>query len=342
MIDATSRLRYRGRDLQMRLFPLLSIVCLAGAVFAAARWLQPRHRRKRKAAAARMSSEFEGIVGMASCQERNFVRHYAAYDFKGVGAIVDLGCWMGSFTFPLAIGLRENPRMRGRKAGLHAYDLFLWEDWMNQRVGNTRWAGRYLEGDDFRNAFVEQVAPVANLVTLHAGDLNNERWDPAEPIEYLLIDAMKSWELTNSIVRNFFPALRPGLSRVHHQDFVHYYTPWIHLIMYRFRHYFEPMVYVPEGSFIFSYRELIPRELLAKSYSFGDFSAEETAAAFEYSLGLIPSAARGNVYAARIMMHIHRQDWTGARTALERVQAAGIAQGRELTLVSELLEKHKE
>ncbi len=324
----------------MLLFPLLSIICLALVGFEIARRAK-RHRRKRKATAVRIPPEFEWLVGMSSLQERDFARQYAAHDFKGEGAIVDLGCWMGSFTLPLAIGLRENPQIKGRKIGIHAYDLFRWQDWMNPCVANTRWSGRYQEGDSFEDAFLEQIAPVADLVTIHAGDLHDERWEPAEPIEYLLIDTMKSWELTNSVVRNFFPALRPRLSLVHHQDFVHYFTPWIHLIMYRFREYFEPLIYVPEDSFIFTYRKPIPRELLEKTYGFGDFSAEEAAAAFNYSLSLIPTGARANVYAARIMMHIHRQDWIGARAELERVQAAGVSEERELVLVSKLLDSNK-
>ncbi len=321
----------------MHLFPIVSLICLALVGFEIVRQAKGR-RRKRNATPDRIPSEFESLVGMSSRQERDFVRQYAARDFKGEGAIVDLGCWMGSFALPLAIGLRENPRSKGRTPAIHAYDLFCWQDWMNPCVANTRWSGRYQEGDNFEDALLEQIAPVADLVTIHAGDLNNERWESAEPIEYLLIDVMKSWELTNCVVRTFFPALRPGLSLVHHQDFVHYFTPWIHLIMYRFREYFEPLKYVPEDSFIFTFRKSIPRELLEKSYGFDDFSPEESAAAFDYSLSLIPTAARANVHAARIMMHIHRQDWAGARAELERVQAAGISPERELVLVSKLLE----
>jgi len=190
------------------------------------------------------------------------------------------------------------------------------------------------------DAFVEQIAPVADLIAVHPGDLNKERWERNTPIEYLLIDAMKSWELTNSIARIFFPALIPGLSLVHHQDFVHYYTPWIHLMMFRFRRYFEPSAYVFEGSYLFAYRERIPPELLEKQYSFNDFSAGEVAEAFEYSLNLVPAAFRANVYAARVMMHIHRQDWSGARAEMEQIHADGIPLEKELTVVSKLLDDH--
>jgi hypothetical protein len=315
----------------------ISIICLGLVAIGVVLWAR-RRRRKRKEATSRISSGFETLVGMTSRQERNFVRQYAARDFSGGGAIVDLGCWLGSFTLPLATGLRENPRIRGTKIWIHAYDLFVWQNWMNPSVAGTRWDGRYQEGDNFKDAFLEQVAPVEDLVTIHSGDLTKEKWDPAAPIEYLLIDVMKSWELTNGVVRNFFPALRPGISLVHHQDFVHYHTPWIHLLMYRFRQYLEPLTYVPFSSYVFAYREQIPRELLERDYSFEDFPDEEVAAAFERSLNLIPPAARLNVFAARIMMHIHRGDWIGARAELERIRAAGIPLEKELVVVSKLLE----
>jgi hypothetical protein len=323
----------------MRLTPWIPIICLGLAALGIALWA--RRRRKRKAARARTPSEFAVLVGMTSSQERDFVRNYAARDFTGEGAIVDLGCWMGSFTLPLATGLRENPRIKAGKGCLHAYDLFRWQDWMNPSVAGTRWAGQYKEGDDFSDAFSEQIAPVADLVVMHAGDLNKQTWEPTKTIEYLLIDAMKSFELANSVVRNFFPALRPKLSRVHHHDFVHYYAPWIHLLMHRFRRYFEPLVHVPDGSYIFGYREQIPRALLERNYDFGDFPPEEVAAAFEYALNLVPAPARANIFAARIMMDIHRDDWTGAREELKRVRAAEIPLKNELVLVSKLVENHQ-
>jgi hypothetical protein len=321
----------------MRLILLVSIICLGLVVFVLVRRAR---RRNRKPAARKIPSEFKQLVGMTSSQERDFVRQYAAHDFKGDGAIVDLGCWLGSFTLPLATGLRENSRINKDKIWIHAYDLFRWQNWMNPSVAGTRWAGRYKEGDDFKDALIEQIAPVADLIAIHAGDLTQQKWDPAAPIEYLVIDAMKTWELANSVVRNFFPALRPGLSLVHHQDFVHYYTPWIHLLMYRFRRYFEPLTHVPYGSYVFTYREQIPRALLEKSYGFADFPDEEAANAFEYSLNLIPAADRPNLYAARIMMHIHRGDWTGARADFERVRTSGIPVEKELAQVAKLLEKH--
>lgn len=322
---------------QYNLAWLLLIAVLAALVLLVL--VRRRHGRKRMARSREDISELSELFGMTSPAEREYVREYAANLYLGEGAIVDLGCWLGSFTVPLAVGLRANPGLRGRNLKIHAYDLFRWEDWMNFCVAGSRLEGRYKQGDSFLDAFVEQIAPVAELVEIKSGDLNQARWDPAVAIEYLVVDAMKSWDLTNSIVRNFFPALRPGLSLVHHQDFAHYYTPWIHLIMYRFKRHFEPLAYIREGSYVFRCREQLPPALYERSYSFDDFPDDEAEEAFEYSLSLIPHPARLNVLAARIMMRIHREDWVGASADLERARAAAIPMEKELKIVAATLDK---
>ena len=99
--------------------------------------------------------------------------------------------------------------------------------------------------------------------------------------------------------------------------------------------------WIAYSSYVFGYREQIPRALLEKRYSFDDFSAEEAGEAFEYSLDLLTSAeARANVFAARVMMHIHRDDWAGGRMELERIRAAGTPLAGELAVVFKLLEDH--
>ena len=48
------------------------------------------------------------------------------------------------------------------------------------------------------------------------------------PIKILLVDAMKSSELAKAITMNFFPSLLEGVLLIH-QDYKHYFTPWIHV-----------------------------------------------------------------------------------------------------------------
>src|SRR5262245_47355342 len=62
--------------------------------------------------------------GMVSMDQRRYLYDYARRDFTGVGEIVDLGCWLGSSTVPLVIGLEANSRTAARERSIYAYDLF--------------------------------------------------------------------------------------------------------------------------------------------------------------------------------------------------------------------------
>ena len=270
------------------------------------------------------NSQHSQILGMITIDERNYAYNYAKNLYIGKGEIVELGCWLGSFTISLAVGLQENSRVDAGEKYIHAYDLFEWASWMDVCVENTRLEGKYKEGDSFLDAFLEQIEPWKKQIKFYPGDLNQMRWKRETPIEYLLVDAMKSWELTNSIIQTFFPALVPGLSLVHHQDFVHYYTSWIHLIMYRFKDYFEPVDYVPIGSFVFKYKERIPLKWLETTYSFNDFAKEEIDAAFAYSMSLVPSKAKSNVAAAKAMLYVHLDCLEEAQEQIRLAQEQGL------------------
>src|SRR5262249_37872901 len=152
----------------------------------------------------------------------------AAEDFKGVGAVVDLGCWLGSTTISLARGLDRNPRPNVRTSQVHAYDRFIWEEWMEERYP---FPGSKLlhPGDSFLDEFQRRTSEVAKRIRVYPGDLLRAEWNGG-PIELLLVDAMKSWDLANAIVHVFFPKLIPGRSLILHQDFIHYYVSWIHLL----------------------------------------------------------------------------------------------------------------
>src|SRR5687768_8016221 len=74
------------------------------------------------------------VYGMTSIEEQNYFRRYTQDIYSGVGEIVDLGCWLGSTTIPLAQGLRKNYKISTKGKRIHAYDLFVWETWMNSHM----------------------------------------------------------------------------------------------------------------------------------------------------------------------------------------------------------------
>ncbi|BAQ61647.1 hypothetical protein GM3708_2053 [Geminocystis sp. NIES-3708] len=285
-----------------------------------------------------LESQLINVLGMTSREERSYVKDYAEYYYTGQGEIVDLGCWLGSLTLPLIYGLEKNKQVNSTQIKIHAYDLFLWKQWMNAEVVGTDLENKYQNNDSFLDSFFTQINPYENKLEVYEGDLTTMTWNQDKPIEFLLVDAMKNWDLTNHVIQQFFPALITNISVVHHQDFCHYNCSWIHLIMYRLKDYFEPILYVPKGSVIFKYIKQIPSEYLQKTYSLEDFSIKEITQAFDYSLSIVPPAAKPNILAAKIMLLINLGDMMEARKELNWTKKTALYQpDTDLSIVEKLL-----
>ncbi|RCJ32572.1 glycosyltransferase [Nostoc punctiforme NIES-2108] len=263
------------------------------------------------------------ILGMTSMEEQLFLENYAQNEYSGRGEIVELGCWFGSSTISLAMGLEDNSCVTNKNQRIHAYDIFIWCSLANmpQSVIGSSLEGKYKDGDSFLDEYLNRINPWSHLIHVHPGDLAEIGWQQGE-IECLFIDAMKSWELTNSIIKNFFPYLIPEVSLVIHQDFAHYYTSWIHLMMYRLREYLvpikHPFIY---SSRAFRYVKPIPNELLHNSYSFDSFSETEVEAAFNYSLEITPKKMQPNILAAKVMYFIHIKNFEKAKLEFKELTA---------------------
>jgi hypothetical protein len=277
------------------------------------------------------------LVGMTSKTEQQYFARYGAEIYRGKGEIVDLGCWLGSTTIPLVEGLLKNPAFADSDRKVFAYDLFVWYDWMNQSVIGTDLAGKYREGESFVEEFERRTAKYAARIEVRAGDLVKIGWRGGA-IEFLLIDAMKNWELANAIVRDFFPSLVPNESRILHQDYAHFFTPWIHLLQWRLRDYFELDEEVPRSqSVVFKYTKKIPDELLSKNYSFESFDDAEADRAFEYAMNLVSKEKLPNVAAAKVMWFAHQEKIEQAESELKKFLSKGVALEKDLKTVSDLI-----
>ena len=285
-----------------------------------------------------LRQEVPDCCGMLTPEERGYFYAYARRLFTGSGEIVDLGCWLGATTIPLAAGLAANPQPNAARCMVHAYDRFIWEDWMTgaDLLGNPPLTRTFRSKDSFLGEFHERTEPWKERIAVHQADLLTEGWRSRLPIEFLLVDAMKSWELTNSIVRSFFPALVPGRSIVVHQDFAFWGEPWVHLINYRLREYFDPLYHVPNsGSMVFRLRTHIPEDVLSITYSYDSFSPEDIDAAIAYSVGLVSAPLRPDVLAVKVLIHVHRGDLVAARQLLDQYRAQGIRVSSGIRVVAQ-------
>ena len=277
---------------------------------------------------------------MTSRSEQAYLRHYGKDVYTGVGEVVDLGCFLGSLTLPLAEGLASNANFAGTGRKVRAYDTFRWITAMEMAVAGTALAGRFNVDDRFLDAFRSNVFPFESFIEAREGDLTLAKWS-GEPIEFLVVDAMKSWELANAILREFYFALEVGKSLVMHQDFAHFYTPWIHLLHWRFRDHFLVEHEVPRaGSLVFRYVNELSSEQLNKDYSFADFPDDEIDEAFDFSLSIVSDAKRPNIYSAKIMAYFHQDRLDDAQACLDlAIRSVGFQQ--DLVIVSEILDRQR-
>jgi len=263
------------------------------------------------------------MYGMTTKYEHEFLENYAQNTYTGDGEIVELGCWLGASTIPMAKGLSENlyPQAKGKK--VQAYDRFIWTPNMEVCVTGTPLAGKYQVGDNCIDACHDQIQPWQSYIDLHAADLLKTQWT-GQPIEMLFIDAMKSWGLLNSIVNNFFPFLVPGKSLIIHQDYTHYYSYWIQLLMYRFQDYFEPVCDISHSaSLVFKYTKQIPQELLNASMGIEDFSEKEIMEAFELAVNLVSVEKKPTVLLCkfRALMAKNSAAFTDSSHTLDKFEA---------------------
>ena len=124
------------------------------------------------------------------------------------------------------------------------------------------------------------------------------------PIEFLFVDSMKDFDLTSHIARQFFPALVENSSLLLHQDFVHYYTSWIHILMFTLRECFEFLYHIPNSA------SAVFRVVKTPSWTpsvnvLMSYDEKRISQAFAYSRQIISGPMQENIFAAEVMHYIH-------------------------------------
>ncbi|MEN3370039.1 MAG: hypothetical protein V7609_2182 [Verrucomicrobiota bacterium] len=270
---------------------------------------------------------------MVSSAETAFYSESAARYFGREGAIVDLGCWLGSTSIALAQGiLSHGSKADNRNEKVFGFDTFQWDTWMPAHIPYCQ----YEPGDSF-------LPEARRVVREHGGgrveliqaDLGLYEWTGG-PIKLLLVDAMKNENLAIQIPRIFFSSLIPG-SLLIHQDFKHYYTSWIHVLQYRLRQYFRFYQSVPWGTAAFELLAPIPSEAIDRATEFTTISDDETDASFRHSLDLVGPDERANIAAAHVMHYVHLKRKDRASQIVELYRPRGMLDQGEFPKVLSLL-----
>jgi len=242
------------------------------------------------------------VIGLISRHERAFLHYYARDIYSAEGEMVDLGTWLGASTFYLAKGLHENKNVTDKFKRIHAYDLFSWEESLSKDVVNTPYENKFKKGDDYKWLFLDNTKLYEPEITPY-GNVLNHAWN-GRPVEFLFVDAMKNVETTHAILRSFYSFLIPGKSFLVYQDFDHYLTPWVHLLIYRFRDYFTHIHDIPySGGTVFKMKAKLPPQFIQTDIrSINEHEAEQ---AYAYCLNIACEEKKANIAAAHVMYYYY-------------------------------------
>ena len=199
---------------------------------------------------------------MLSKLERRLLYSLARDYAGGDAAIVDAGCFLGGSTAALLAGMRD--RTEGWTGPpLASYDLFRVEAFTVPKFFPD---GSVRVGDSFRPRFDAHVARFDVPHRVHEGDITKMGWDGG-PIDVLFLDVLKSWEINDAVLRDFFPSLIPGRSVIVHQDYGCGDTPWIPITVELLRDSLVLLDWMEWGSHVFFVESELPADVLENGVS---------------------------------------------------------------------------
>jgi hypothetical protein len=201
-----------------------------------------------------------GVPTMLSRLERCLLYSLARDFATGEGAIVDAGCFLGGSTAALLGGLRDRPDSWSGPP-VETYDLFRVEAYTVEKFFSDDPSVQV--GDSFRSRFDEHVAGFGVPHVVHEGDITEIGWSGG-PIEVLFLDVLKSWEINDAVMRDFFPSLIPGRSVIVQQDYGCGYMPWIPISVELMRDSLEQHDDMEWGSVVYSVVRELPGDVLER------------------------------------------------------------------------------
>ncbi len=199
-----------------------------------------------------------GIPTMLSKTERKLLYGLARDYAGGDAAIVDAGCFLGGSTAALLAGVRDRAET-WTGPPVASYDLFKVEAYTMSKFFRDDANARV--GESFRPRFDANVARFDVPHVVHDGDITRIGWDGG-PIDVLFLDVLKSWEINDAVMRDFFPSLVPGRSVIVHQDYGGGYMPWIPITVELMRDSLLLLDWMEWGSHVFFVERDLPADLI--------------------------------------------------------------------------------
>jgi hypothetical protein len=252
-----------------------------------------------------------GIPTMLSKAERRLLYSLARDYAGGDASVVDAGCFLGGSTAALLAGIRDRPEP-WRGPPVESYDLFRVEAFTIPKFfGDAR------VGDSFRPRFDAHVGRFDVPHVVHEGDITEIGWSGG-PIDVLFLDVLKSWEINDSVLREFFPSLVPGRSVIVHQDYGWGDTPWIPTTVELLRDSLVLLDWMEWGSHVFFVERPLPADVLQSGV--GGLDLDAKLALIERAVTRAEGWVQGMLEISRAILVAKRDGPEAALAALDSIR----------------------
>jgi hypothetical protein len=179
------------------------------------------------------------VPSMTHRREKAMLFHLTKDFPEKINRIVDAGCFAGASTLAFCRGLKDGDHPAHRNTVV-SFDLFETDRFSSGVL--SQFGIDAPVGGSFLPVFLDVIKGHEDLVSIVKGSILDFNWRGG-PIDILFLDVLKSQELNDHCVLNFFPDLIEAKSLVLHQDYIHDPLPWIPLTMAAFSDHFEMLAY---------------------------------------------------------------------------------------------------
>ena len=261
-----------------------------------------------------LPSDAVGIPTMLSKTERKLLYALARDYASGDAAIVDAGCFLGGSTAAILAGVRD--RADGWTGPpVASYDLFEVEDYTREKFFANEPTLRV--GDSFRQRFDANVAGFDVPHVVHEGDITEVGWSGG-PMDVLFLDVLKSPEINDAVLRDFFPSLVPGRSVIVHQDYGWGWMPWIPITVELMRDSLVLLDWMEWGSHVFLLEGEVPSELIENGVA--DLDQETKFELLDRAIARADGWVRGMLEISRAALVVERDGLQAAAGELASIE----------------------
>ena len=225
------------------------------------------------------------LPGMISEAEGRYLYWLTSEQYRGEGAVVEIGSWLGRSTTYLASGLRSSDV----GAKLQCFDHFRWsKNWYYTTHIDMP------DKADFLPIFLNNIGRYRDIIEVHRTAMRDLQWT-GEPVEILFLDAPKRLRDISSVLRAFAKYLIPGISIMVWQDFLHGPSFEIPASMSSLYTYVRPLHVITSGSTVsFRVSRVFPeRKVSKKALSFWHWSESFAKRVWEAWQVVVPEERRG-------------------------------------------------